>query len=380
MQKILALDLAEKSYPIVINQNWLKAASQGDDAFGLQLGASNEQKSWVHLNYLNDKAVLLVSNPTIFSFYKQDVLDKFAGFRKFNYLLIEDGEKYKSRESLQKIYDTLIENNYSRDCLLVAFGGGVIGDLVGFAAATYQRGVDFIQIPTTLLSQVDSSVGGKTGINHTLGKNMIGAFWQPKLVIIDLNLLKTLADTEFASGLAEVVKYGLILDESFFSWLVDNHQLIVAGDVEYLTHLVYKSCSIKAGIVIEDEKEQAKRALLNLGHTFGHALENILGYGKLLHGQAVAIGMVLAANLSHKLGLIEQSDVQKIQDALQLFNLPTKLPENLQSISAAKILEAMYKDKKVIDGKLRLIVLKSIGQATIMEVEDKLLLEVLDAI
>ncbi len=258
----------------------------------------------------------------------------------------------------------LLEHNYSRDVVIVALGGGVIGDLVGFAAACYQRGVDFIQIPTTLLSQVDSSVGGKTAVNHPLGKNMIGAFYQPKAVIIDTNCLSTLPVREFAAGMAEVIKYGIIYDYDFFVWLEQNMDSLYALDEQALSYAIARCCQIKAEVVAQDEKESGIRALLNLGHTFGHAIEAELGYGNWLHGEAVAAGTVMAAKTAQLQGLISQEQLDRIQAILQKANLPVHTPD---SMSFDDFMKHMMRDKKVLAGELRLVLPTSIGTSDVVK-------------
>jgi 3-dehydroquinate synthase len=257
----------------------------------------------------------------------------------------------------------LIEGNYSRDVVLVALGGGVIGDLVGFAAACYQRGVDFIQVPTTLLSQVDSSVGGKTAVNHPLGKNMIGAFYQPKSVLIDIDCLKTLPEREFAAGIAEVIKYGIIYDAAFFAWLEENLDKLYALDEEALTYAIARCCAIKAEVVNLDEKESGIRALLNLGHTFGHAIEAELGYGVWLHGEAVAAGTVMAARTAQLQGDLDEQQVERIEKLLLRAKLPVHTPE---SMSFDDFMRHMMRDKKVLAGQLRLVLPTTVGTAEVV--------------
>jgi 3-dehydroquinate synthase len=277
-------------------------------------------------------------------------------------LVLPDGEEYKTLDTLNSVFDRLLERRFDRRCTLIALGGGVIGDLTGFAAACYQRGVAFIQVPTTLLSQVDSSVGGKTGVNHPLGKNMIGAFHQPQCVIADTDTLNTLDERQLHAGLAEVIKYGLINDRAFFDWLDDNLDRLLARDPEALAYAIERSCRDKAAIVAEDETEAGTRALLNLGHTFGHAIETGMGYGAWLHGEAVGTGMVLAAQLSARLGWLAVADMERVVSLIARAGLPTAAPTALDS---RRFLELMAVDKKVQDGLLRLVLLKGIGQAVI---------------
>lgn len=279
-------------------------------------------------------------------------------------VVLPDGEAHKDWHTLNSIYDGLLSGHADRGTTLIALGGGVIGDITGFAAATYQRGVPFIQIPTTVLAQVDSSVGGKTAINHPLGKNMIGAFHQPKLVLADTSTLDTLPDRELCAGLAEVIKYGLIRDPEFFDWLDANMERLVARDPDALTFAIERSCRNKAQVVAADETEQGERALLNLGHTFGHAIETGLGYGVWLHGEAIAAGTMMAADLSRRLGWIRDSDVARIRAVFERAGLPVIGP----SLGAARYLELMRHDKKVADGRLRLILLERIGAAVVSDV------------
>jgi 3-dehydroquinate synthase len=277
-------------------------------------------------------------------------------------IVLPDGETYKSAETLALIYDRLLEERCDRTTTIIALGGGVIGDLAGYAAATYQRGVPFIQVPTTLLSQVDSSVGGKTGINHPRGKNMIGAFWQPQLVLADTDTLGTLPPREFSAGLAEVIKYGLIRDEPFFVWLEQNIDLLMARESDALAFAIERSCRNKAEVVASDERETAKeggRALLNLGHTFGHAIETGMGYGQWLHGEAVAAGTIMAAELSTRLGWLDRASLLRIRSLFQRAGLPIVGP----GLGAQRYLDLMGHDKKVLAGKLRLVLLKGIGAA-----------------
>jgi 3-dehydroquinate synthase len=274
-------------------------------------------------------------------------------------IVIADGEEYKNWQTLNAIFDVLLEARCERVTPIIALGGGVVGDLAGFAAATYQRGVPFVQVPTTLLAQVDSAVGGKTAINHPLGKNMIGAFYQPKLVLSDISVLGTLPDRELSAGLAEVIKYGLIMDFEFLGWLEQNMDRLVSRDADALGYAVQRSCEHKARIVGRDEREAGQRALLNLGHTFGHAIETALGYGRWLHGEAVAAGILLAARFSERIGHLKPEDVARIRDLLSRAGLPVAAPE----LGPARYLELMGHDKKVQGGKIRLVLLKRLGEA-----------------
>lgn len=340
MIKTVNVDLGNRSYPIFIGQYLL-----------------GEKK---HLApYIKGQQVMMVTNETVAPLYLEQTLVNLTDF-KTSSVILPDGEHYKTLEVLNKIFDQLLEQRFDRQCTLVALGGGVIGDMTGFAAACYQRGVDFIQIPTTLLAQVDSSVGGKTGVNHPLGKNMIGAFHQPQVVVCDTNTLNTLADRELSAGLAEIIKYGLIRDLSFFEWLEQNMQKLLNRDPEALAFAIERSCQNKAEVVAEDEHEGGVRALLNLGHTFGHAIETGGGYGTWLHGEAVSIGTILAADLSYKLGWISKEAVQRIKAIFIAARLPIDVPKN---ISTDTLLNLMKVDKKVRSGRVRLVLLKSIGEA-----------------
>jgi 3-dehydroquinate synthase len=340
----LNVSLGERSYPILIGGELLSRAD-------------------LILPYLRTPRVALVSNVTVAPLY----LDLLAeGLAKVGVgvtpIILPDGEEHKNWESLNLIYDALLANRCDRGTTVVALGGGVIGDLAGFAAATYQRGVPFVQIPTTLLSQVDSSVGGKTGINHPRGKNMVGAFWQPRLVLADTGTLQTLPARELSAGMAEVIKYGLIRDLPFLDWLEANMDGLLARDAELLAHAVERSCANKAEVVAADEYETATaggRALLNLGHTFGHAIETGMGYGEWLHGEAVAAGTVMAVELSHRLGWLPAADVVRVRTLLARAGLPVQAPD----LGTERYLELMSHDKKVIAGSMRLILLKALGDA-----------------
>jgi len=340
MMKTVNVDLGERSYPIFI----------GQDLLG--------KKAWL-IPYIKGQQVMVVSNETVAPLYLEKTL---AGLKDFktSTTILPDGESYKTLTILNQIFDRLLEERFDRQCTLVALGGGVIGDMTGFAAACYQRGVHFIQIPTTLLAQVDSSVGGKTGVNHALGKNMIGAFHQPHVVLCDTDTLKTLANRELSAGLAEIIKYGLIRDLKFFEWLEQNMSKLLNRDAESLAFAIEQSCRNKAEVVAEDEHEGGVRALLNLGHTFGHAIETGGGYGNCLHGEAVAIGTILAANLSNHLGWIDKETVQRIKNIFLAAQLPVEIPAQ---ISSETMLELMKVDKKVRGGRVRLVLLKSIGEA-----------------
>jgi 3-dehydroquinate synthase len=334
----------------------------GERAYAVHIGAHLLTRVELILPQLDLPKVAIVTNSTVAPLYlrqfEQALRDRGVESTR---VVLEDGERYKEWVTLNRIYDALIEHRCDRKTTLIALGGGVVGDLAGFAAATYMRGIPFIQVPTTLLAQVDSSIGGKTGINHPLGKNMIGAFYQPRLVLADTAVLKTLPAREFSAGLAEVIKHGLVRDEVFFSWLEQNMDSLLAGDAQALAHAVSRCCEIKAAVVAEDERETGVRALLNFGHTFGHAIESGLGYGTWLHGEAVSAGMVMAADLSRRLGLIAQTDVERVVALLKRARLPTAPPD----IAPGRLLELMGADKKAEGGKLRFVLLDAIGAASV---------------
>jgi 3-dehydroquinate synthase len=336
----LTVDLGERSYPIEIGQ-------------GLLL------KPELLTRHISGRQVMIVSNTTVAPLYLERVQASLQGFNTAT-VILPDGEQYKTLDTLNSIFTALLEHRFNRGCTLVALGGGVVGDITGFAAACYQRGVAFLQVPTTLLAQVDSSVGGKTGVNHPLGKNMIGAFHQPGCVIIDTDSLDTLDDRQLAAGLAEVIKYGLIYDAGFFSWLEGNIAALKARDKQALAYAIERSCAIKAEIVAADERESGKRALLNLGHTFGHAIETGTGYGNWLHGEAVATGMLMAADLSARHGWLTREDVLRTEALLKQAALPTVPPATM---SEQQFRELMAVDKKAVDDGLRLVLMKSIGDA-----------------
>ena len=338
--KKLSVDLPDKSYPIFIGQNILS-----DPA--------------LISPYVSGKQVMIVTNETIAPLYLEQTKQLFKDYQ-VETVILPDGEKYKTLDCLNLIYSALLTHKHNRTTTLVALGGGVVGDMTGFAAASYQRGVDFIQMPTTVLSQVDSSVGGKTGVNHALGKNMIGAFHQPNCVLIDIETLKTLPDKELSAGLAEVIKYGLICDAPFFEWLENNMERLLARDRDALIYAVEVSCTNKAKVVAQDEREGGIRAILNLGHTFGHAIETDQGYGNWLHGEAVSAGTVMAADLSKRLGWITQNDYLRIVSILEAARLPVDCPVGMDG---DRFKDLMSVDKKVLDGKLRLVLLKAMGQA-----------------
>jgi len=332
----------------------------GERSYPIHIGGGLLQRPELVLPHLAQKRAAIVTNPAVGELFLAEFSAALAaaGVAVLP-IVVPDGEAHKNWETLNRIFDQLLTHRAERKTTLIALGGGVIGDLTGFAAASYLRGVPFIQVPTTLLAQVDSSVGGKTGINHPLGKNMIGAFYQPRLVLADIDTLTTLPDRELAAGLAEVIKYGLIRDPAFFAWLEANIGRLVARDPEALAHAVRRSCEIKAEIVGADERESGVRALLNLGHTFGHAIEVGLGFGTWLHGEAVAAGSVLAARLSQSMGLVTEAQVARIVALFRQAGLPAEAPD----LGVARYLDLMGLDKKVEHGRLRLVLLERIGSA-----------------
>lgn len=334
----------------------------GDRAYPIHIGAGLVSKPELILPHLKRTQVAIVTNTTVAPLYLEKLAQPLiaAGVSVIE-VVLPDGEAYKNSDTLNLIYDALLKNRCERSTTLIALGGGVIGDLTGYAAATYLRGVPFIQIPTTLLSQVDSSVGGKTGVNHPLGKNMIGAFYQPKLVLADIDTLQTLPKRELSAGLAEVIKYGLIRDADFFAWLEANIHGLLSLDETKTAYAIHRSCQNKADIVAADEHETGERALLNLGHTFGHAIENAMGYGVWLHGEAVAAGTMLAADLSQRMGWLNTDEVQRMHALLSACNLPLSAP----NLGIERYLDLMQSDKKVADGKIRLVLQQGIGKAVI---------------
>ena len=361
----LTVALDERSYPIHIGCGLLGNADLWRPHLNPKMGA------------------VVITNTTVAPLYLDTVMATLAelGCPAFS-VILPDGEEYKSWETLNTVFDALLENRCERGTTLIALGGGVIGDLVGFAAACYQRGAPFIQVPTTLLSQVDSSVGGKTAINHPLGKNMIGAFYQPKLVLADLDTLDTLPPREMAAGMSEVVKYGLIRDEAFFQWLEQNAEGLMARDKTLLARAVHQSCAHKAEVVARDEREAGERALLNLGHTFGHAIETGMGYGSWLHGEAVAAGTVMAALLSKQLGWLDARAIERVRALFERIGLPVAGPwlAATPAASAERYLELMRHDKKVSAGVMRLVLLKAIGQAVVSaEADDVAILAAIEA-
>jgi len=330
----------------------------GDRAYPITIGASILEDKFDFDQWIKGKDCLIVTNEIVAPLFLDLLLSSIKN-KKVETLILPDGESNKTFHVWSQVLDKLVEMKASRDSTVIALGGGVIGDIVGFASASYMRGLSYIQIPTTLLSQVDSSVGGKTGINHSQGKNLIGAFYQPSLVLIDINTLSTLPKRELICGLAEIIKYGAIFDKDFFNWLEENISNLLNKNPEALIHAISISCSIKAKIVSDDEFEVGKRAILNFGHTFAHALENLLGYGKLKHGEAVAIGMILASKLSP----IENDDLRKLENLIK----KAQLPHTADLIDANEMLEKMLLDKKVKSKQLRLVLLRSLGNAYVEE-------------
>jgi 3-dehydroquinate synthase len=335
----LSVNLSERSYPILIGAGLLNSPT-------------------VLSGHIPGGDVLLVSNSVVAPLYAGRVKQGLPG-RRLIEVVLPDGEAHKTLANASRVFDVLVANRFGRDAVIVALGGGVIGDLAGFAAACYQRGIDYVQLPTTLLADVDSSVGGKTAVNHPGGKNMIGAFHQPRAVVIDTDLLASLPLRELRAGLAEVIKYGLIRDATFFDWIEAHIEAVLARDTAALTQLIYRSCQIKAEIVSHDEREQGERALLNLGHTFGHAIEVATGYSSWLHGEAVGMGMVLAADLSQRLGQLDSGDLKRLMALLQRIGLPVEAPQ----IGADRAFDYMRVDKKVKSGRVRLVLLRGIGAA-----------------
>jgi 3-dehydroquinate synthase len=335
----LKVELGSRSYPILI-------------------GAGIFSDQTVLREQLPDRDILLVTNTTVGPLYAAPLQHALAAQRVID-VRLPDGEQHKTLDNVARVLDVLVANRFGRDCVVVALGGGVVGDLAGFAAASYQRGVPFVQIPTTLLAQVDSSVGGKTGVNHPGGKNLIGAFHQPRAVISDTATLTTLPERELRSGLAEVIKYALIFDAAFLAWLEQHIDALRQRDPAALAHAIHRSCQLKAEVVLADEREQGDRALLNLGHTFGHAIEAATGYTEWLHGEAVAAGMLVAADMSRNLGMLSTADVQRVRDLLARAGLPAQAPR----IGAQRALDYMRIDKKARAGRIRLVLLERLGHA-----------------
>ena len=359
MQKILDVALENRSYPITIGENLLS--------------------QFEHFKLHSGQRVLIATNDTIAPLYLQHLIDMLKAHEiKTDFIIVPDGEQYKTMETWNQILTALLANNHTRNSILIALGGGVIGDVAGFAASAYQRGIKFIQVPTTLLSQVDSSVGGKTAINHPLGKNMIGAFYQPQAVVIDINCLKTLPPRELSAGLAEVIKYGIIMDSEFFNWLETHIDDLLNLDVDALSYCIYHCCKLKAQVVAADETEQDMRAILNLGHTYGHAIEAELGYGNWLHGEAVSVGMLMAAQTAKLLGKLTDKDIERIKNLLIKAKLPVKRPERM---TIESYIPHMLRDKKVLSGQIRLVLPTKIGAVEVIDVVDKqLILEAISSI
>jgi 3-dehydroquinate synthase len=356
--KTLHVDLASRSYPIYIGTNLL------------------EQKALFEPHLKSSTTVFIVSNTTVAPLYAKTLTHTLTQLGKTVRLLeLPDGESFKDWQHLQLIFDELLAHGADRQSMIIALGGGVVGDMAGFGAASFMRGIRFIQVPTTLLAQVDSSVGGKTGINHPLGKNMIGAFHQPVAVIADLNTLRTLPARELSAGLAEVIKHGAIADADFLDWIEANTSALLACDTDAMAHAVLRSCEIKSAVVSADEREGGIRATLNFGHTFGHAIESGLGYGEWLHGEAVGCGMVMAADLSARLGHISQVDVDRLKRIIESMHLPIVPPQ----LGAQRFMELMQVDKKTEAGQIRYITLGSIGAARIQQVPDTTVIETLIA-
>lgn len=353
----LHVDLGERSYPVYIGRDLLSDP---------QLLAQHVPGS----------QLVIVSNETVAPLYLDRLREALGERTLVTEIILPDGEQYKTLDTLTEIFDRIMADRHNRSTSLVALGGGVVGDITGFAAACYQRGVNFVQVPTTLLAQVDSSVGGKTAVNHPLGKNMLGAFHQPQAVLIDTNTLQTLPPREFAAGLAEVVKYGLICDEPFYRWLQAQIPKLLAREEAALAEAIERSCASKATVVAADERESGLRAILNLGHTFGHAIETAQGYGNWLHGEAVAVGMLLALELSARRGWVDPAEVGAFRKLLITIGLPVEAPAGM---TADQFLDLMGRDKKVIDGRLRLVLLSAIGEACIIDdVSDAELTELLN--
>ena len=356
--KTLHVDLASRSYPIYIGTNLL------------------EQKALFEPHLKSSTTVFIVSNTTVAPLYAKTLINTLSQLGKTVRLLeLPDGESFKDWQHLQLIFDELLAHGADRQSMIIALGGGVVGDMAGFGAASFMRGIRFIQVPTSLLAQVDSSVGGKTGINHPLGKNMIGAFHQPVAVIADLNTLRTLPPRELSAGLAEVIKHGAIADTDFLDWIEANTSALLACDTDAMAHAVLRSCEIKSAVVSADEREGGIRATLNFGHTFGHAIESGLGYGEWLHGEAVGCGMVMAADLSARLGHISKADAQRLKRIIASMHLPISPPK----LGSQRFMELMQVDKKTEAGQIRYITLGSIGAARIQQVPDATVIETLIA-
>ena len=345
MMKTITLNLGERSYPIHVGQGLLEQPT-------------------LFQPYIQGHQAVIISNETIDPLYGHTLADSISQLAKVEKHILPDGEIYKDLATVSKIFDRLLSIPCDRKTTILALGGGVVGDITGFAAACYQRGIPYIHVPTTLLAQVDSSIGGKTGVNHPLGKNMIGAIYQPKCVVADISTLISLPDREFRAGLAEVIKYGLIRDLEFFTYLEQNADALLDRDLNSLAHAIERSCMNKAQVVELDERESGLRALLNFGHTFGHAIENKLGYKDWLHGEAVAAGMVIAAEFSRRLDLIDTNERDRVENVMRRFELPVSPPANM---TEDEFMQAMAVDKKVEAGKIRFIVLEKVGKAFVID-------------
>lgn len=354
--EVVRLDLGQDSYSIIVGPGVISDVS-------------------LLSPHIKARSVLVVTNETIAPILLSKLLNTLSNY-DVGSVILPDGEQFKTLDTLNMIFDALLSENHNRSTTIIALGGGVVGDMAGFAAASYQRGVPFIQIPTTLLSQVDSSVGGKTAVNHALGKNMIGAFYQPQVVIIDTNTLQSLSKRDFASGMAEVIKHGALADIHYFNWLEENLDDVLSQEANALSTAIRWSCEIKAKVVSKDEKESGIRALLNFGHTFGHAIENGLGYGQWSHGEAVAAGMVMAADLSHRLDMCSMEDALRLKNLLRRAGLPVIPPPEM----SGKFMDLMLRDKKATDSGLRFVLLNSLGDASLVDnVNKDLLQKTLDA-
>lgn len=353
--------------------------SLGDRSYNILIGSGFFGDPRTYLNVPKAESAVVVSNTTVAPLYAEQLVQA-LGSRYATVLLVNlpDGESYKDWKTLQLIFDALLEKGCDRKTVLFALGGGVVGDMTGFAAASYMRGVPFVQVPTTLLAQVDSSVGGKTAINHPLGKNMIGAFYQPQLVVCDLDVLKTLPARELSAGLAEIIKYGPIADMGFLEWIERNLDALLARSPLALAHAVQRSCEIKANIVGQDERESGLRAVLNFGHTFGHAIESGMGYGAWLHGEGVGCGMVMAVHLSQRLGLVDEAFVQRLTRLIAKAGLPVKGPVLSSLDNAGRYIELMRLDKKSEAGEIRFVVIDGPGRALIQPAPDALVRDVID--
>lgn len=355
LTQTIDIDFGPRSYPITIGENLLD-----------QPGLLSE--------HIKGKA-MIVTNDTIAPLHLDKLIAALGNIPSAT-VVLPDGEAYKTIDTLDHIFAGLLEDGFDRGCTIIALGGGVVGDMAGFAAASYQRGIDFIQMPTTLLAQVDSSVGGKTGVNHRMGKNMIGAFHQPVAVFADMTLLATLPEREFKAGLAEVIKYGFIIDEAFFSWLEKNMPALLNRDASAIAYAVKRSCEIKAAVVAADEYERGQRALLNFGHTFGHAIEAGMGYGNWLHGEAISAGMVMGLEMSKRCDMIDEASCNRGRSLFEAAGLPTVPPAELDKDTYLRL---MSRDKKVVDGSIRLILLEKIGQAVVSsDFKTEILHETLD--